>query len=833
MRNLIFKSKNLLKLIILLSIFAMISIGCGGGGGDEGGVAPAGGGGGGGDTSNVPSLSPAEVVEQAMKAQVEGDIDGFLSICAFKGASDEQVADNEKLLNTVKDNISLSEYSFEPLATGIYRDETVAIVRAITSYTINNEFEEKDGILCYLKKEDNQWKLVRLFPDPFLNQEIFESSLESDTNANSTPSLKSQGTSKSSGEPYSLKELNDKFNRMLENSFIDNDQVIWDSTFSGMGVAGKMLSGPAGYGLSAVATLETIAGLSKNFGELAYIYGYDKSPRLKSMKWTQISVGIAQIVIDVSPNKNAIPLAIEADALAAGLNQVEYNMKLKKYIRRLQAALMDPELVIENPYLVAYEQKAYGTGIEVFSDSATLDPSLTYLYPYVIKIKITEPSAIGKDLPFKVVGQIEFPSQDDAVQKALLELGGKTLPNGNVYIALDITSMAQSVVQTLTPNLIINSDNNGLKSGNIGTVTCSNSQTEQPFSILLSNGDKTQEVKMETFMKELYLLSNFEMGWKEYGIALYKGGNRDIHIYGVFGSLPDIKELPAECFDITTGDDIIASVSVYDNINLQGLENGDTWMEVSLKNDKNFAGASFPVKVAESCPMMYNSAFDIGEDHVITFGIEDKNKDGFFDDFLDCRYWESGHLSRSTPAIDGKLQGIETTYYESGEVYAEYPFKMGKVEGLAKVYYESGQLYYSVPYVNDTEEGDYKEYYESGQLYYSVPYVNGVREREYRDYYESGQLYRKIPYVNDIQEGTVYGYYESGQLNFEIPYVNGQKNGTETYYYTNGDYSLYPWVNGQINGNSPSYTKESNGYVMTSCDIYVNDVITGSCMPPK
>jgi antitoxin component YwqK of YwqJK toxin-antitoxin module len=373
-----------------------------------------------------------------------------------------------------------------------------------------------------------------------------------------------------------------------------------------------------------------------------------------------------------------------------------------------------------------------------------------------------------------------------------------------------------------------------LKSGNIGTVTCSNSQAEQPFSILLSNERKTREVQVTSFMKELYLLSNFEMGWKEYGIALYKGGNRDIHIYGVFGSPPpDIKELPVECFDITTVDDIIASVSVYDNINLQGLENGDTWMEVSLKNDKNFAGASFPVRVAESCPMLYTGTFDIGEDHVITFGIEDKNNDGFFDDFLDCRYYESGHLSRSTPAIDGKLQGIETTYYESGKVYAEYPFTMSKVEGLAKAYYESGQLYYSVPYINDIEEGEYREYYESGQLYYSVPYVNGVREGEYRDFYKSGQLYRKIPYVNDIQEGTVYGYYESGQLNFEIPYVNDQKNGTEIYYYTNGDYSLYPWVNGQINGNSPGYTKESNGYMMTSCDIYVNDVIIGSCMPPK
>ncbi len=256
------------------------------------------------------------------------------------------------------------------------------------------------------------------------------------------------------------------------------------------------------------------------------------------------------------------------------------------------------------------------------------------------------------------------------------------------------------------------------------------------------------------------------------------------------------------------------------------------------------------------CPLAYDASFDPNGDHDIFIGINDKNGDGYFEDYHECTYYASGALEWSIPYTDDKENGITELFYESGQLKEHDISVNDKLNGTSIAYYESGQVAFSVPYVNDKRNGEYREYYESGQLYKKIPYVNGVREGiiyvyyelgalyykvpyvnderngKYREYYESGQLYRKIPYVNGVQEGTVYGYYESGTLNFEIPYVNGQKNGTETYYHTNGDYNLNPWVNGKMNGNAPYYTKTKDGYEMTGCDIYVNDIITGSCMPP-
>ena len=51
-------------------------------------------------------------------------------------------------------------------------------------------------------------------------------------------------------------------------------------------------------------------------------------------------------------------------------------------------------------------------------------------------------------LEIKIVGQIEFPDRYKLVNEALIELGGKVGSNGNVYLALDITPMAQEVIAT-------------------------------------------------------------------------------------------------------------------------------------------------------------------------------------------------------------------------------------------------------------------------------------------------------------------------------------------------------------------------------------------------
>ena len=96
-----------IKMLLLTSIIILFT-GCGGssGSGSTGGSTEASG-----ESSVV--TTPEGILKQALQAQANGDIDGFLSMCALKGQSEEDINETRSLLESIDKQITFSNFSFE------------------------------------------------------------------------------------------------------------------------------------------------------------------------------------------------------------------------------------------------------------------------------------------------------------------------------------------------------------------------------------------------------------------------------------------------------------------------------------------------------------------------------------------------------------------------------------------------------------------------------------------------------------------------------------------------------------------------------------------------
>lgn len=139
-------------------------------------------------------------------------------------------------------------------------------------------------------------------------------------------------------------------------------------------------------------------------------------------------------------------------------------------------------------------------------------------------------------------------------------------------------------------------------------------------------------------------------------------------------------------------------------------------------------GTAPPVSGSQSCPLTYDLSVDPDGDHAFMIYTADKDKDGFFEDYTHCIYFNStGHLTLESFYIDTVKHGLQTIYYDSGIVRYEEPFENGLLNGVRKTYYESGKLEFETDYLNGKKHGQEKEYYYANKtVVYCSLYENGV-----------------------------------------------------------------------------------------------------------
>lgn len=200
--------------------------------------------------------------------------------------------------------------------------------------------------------------------------------------------------------------------------------------------------------------------------------------------------------------------------------------------------------------------------------------------------------------------------------------------------------------------------------------------------------------------------------------------------------------------------------------------------------------------------------------------------DGLYQEFYD-----NGNPKYERRYIDGVKNGISTEYYFGGNEKYVTPYTNGIINGTYFYYYESKWTHESIVYVNGIKEGSYKQYWDLGRIQFDTQYKNDMKDGLEILYSSDGSYSRQTMFKENKKDGTeTYYYYASNIRSSVTNYVNNLKEGPYNSYYisthrkTTGAYS-----NDLRNGQFKTYSDSSGN--LTACDIYVDDVKTGSCMP--
>jgi hypothetical protein len=425
-----------------------------------------------------------------------------------------------------------------------------------------------------------------------------------------------------------------------------------------------------------------------------------------------------------------------------------------------------------------------GVSVELFSEGIFPLPTIGF-------IDIKKPEAFGYTLPLRVVGVLSYRYESEygvgtnAIAELMRRLGGKPgtskpaipeIKTDEMLLEVDLRSWVEEVISidiqiiNFTNNLYAND----LTMGNFGTITCR--RGFQSFTVQLKNGISTPEVTVTSFMDGINALEVSEGYQKSITVPLGKSIS-NIKIYGNYKDNEGVdqkvdltpksfntnanigdyhtaaffRSSPNVCLDMKIEDTSIASLKQYEDISIGGLKEGSTKLIVNLAGSEGeLADINLEVLVKvtndniRSCPMTR-------DDGVlnVTIDLADKDKDGNYEDYLECTYYGNGSLHMKSPYRNGKHNGVLKYYYWSGVLEKEYPYKDDKRDGISKEYYESGVMRSETPFKNGILNGISKQFYRSGKNWMIIDsYINGMKNGTVSYYRESGCVYEVEYYEN-------------------------------------------------------------------------------------
>ena len=552
---------------------------------------------GGGDDSAIIDepllLSPENVVEKAIQAQFNGDIDTFLANCALEGATDEQTVKNREQLNVIKDNTTLAEFVFTSLATGIY-EENVSIVRAITSYTVNG-INVKNGLLIYLKKENKEWKIVKIVPDEFLNQQIYEDALLTTKN-------------EKSDKPPSLSVLNEELNAWIKKDQgikFDAYNKIREATFTAIGTI--PITGDT------IANIEQLCGIAENTNALINSCAkHGTFTPVAAAKLKEIAIGGLRILTEFVPGADTGTdlLGMEASNMSHNIERTMAKHELQRVFRGVSIKETGLNL---RPYISNEPNYPYPDGLLVFRDDvASRD------FPTLVEINVSKAEWLGLAVPFNVYGYLEFDIKEGLIFKETtvqaqiaINLGGEIVGD-IVRLAIDLNEIVDGIADTV---IGLPDEYPVLNSAPLpGIITCY--QGNADFYVTLSNDMRTASIPVTTIINDISTLT-IQTGTKDIEdedvLNLYLGNNAENNGADKANKLKVLAKINAEnidlasipnCLDVRIEDPDIALFEKGDALtSITGIKTGETFMYASLGNGGDLHDS---VKVIVQEPLFVN-----------------------------------------------------------------------------------------------------------------------------------------------------------------------------------------------------------------------------------
>ncbi|MBI4819153.1 MAG: hypothetical protein HY791_22970 [Deltaproteobacteria bacterium] len=253
------------------------------------------GGAGSGDPSPEPD-SPEVVLERILANQVRGDVSAMMNDTDLSLLTQDEQTELRTGLTTIGGRLVLSDPSVEHLATMMGDQGTMAIVRLKNTVTATLDGladRQTNGLFGLMVSVDGAWKLRKLFPDPYLNFELW---LPSET--------------QKSRKLVDWATVNEKLTKAMWTGALDEQKLGRDLAASFVGDVPYI-----GDGLSNTYTMiEMAMGLPDLKKE--YLRGRTE---LVAMKARSIAFGVVQLVSEPVPGADHL-----ADMYAIVLDQKYY-----------------------------------------------------------------------------------------------------------------------------------------------------------------------------------------------------------------------------------------------------------------------------------------------------------------------------------------------------------------------------------------------------------------------------------------------------------------------------------------------------------------------------
>lgn len=536
----------------------------------------------------APGAEPEEVVRRALEAQVRGDVDGFLAECSTEGYAAEDVARARALLNVVRDHAVLSNFEFTHLATGRGDQRTLAIVRAYVSYTARaggGTHSMRHGMLAFLKRSENRWKIVRLVPDDLLNQELYE-------NAAAKQATAQFGQPRQAGAAINLQEFNKTINNLLNTLQVDEIKLGRSAAFAVIGQIPVVGDAMANVNQVVEAFENVLGGLYE-----VYQNGFTG---IATLKFKQVGVGVLQIVTEAAPGLDA-----QADMVQAGLEQLAYNLELARSLNQLRSLISQiPSGSVQvTPYLYPYPayRLKYPAGLEMLPMDKP--PAHSYGVP-LGTIGITAPTALDQKIPLMIVGEIPFPSGSLSASMAL-QLGGQER-GGTTYFPVEVGYLAQS--DASDGDIILDGYRRYRTADSVSRVVAWDVTCRRGIQLLrvaLRNGETTPAVRVVADMMNRITALEVVGAGDRIEVAP-KASVTGIKVLGTGPLLekrfwPDLTARD-QCLDIAIGNPDVASLDRGKTLTVNGIAPGETTLKMLLIGGTD-AGVpelqgSFPILVS-------------------------------------------------------------------------------------------------------------------------------------------------------------------------------------------------------------------------------------------
>ena len=604
--------------------------------------------------SAAAAAKPEDAVRSALEAQARGDVAAMVAQCEMDRFGDSAKRDALGMLDVIRSQAAFSDLAYTHLATAMGDQGTLAVVRAQVSYvvTINGgRFPENFGILAFVRKVNQSWKVLTFEPDDLLNQEYFEF-------GGST----SKSTLVRTVEPPDLRTLNRAINEAMKKTYIDQTSLGLDITFGGIGKIPIYGDG--------IANVYQVVDTLKTGKETIQEYWNNGATPIMTAKVKQVGIGILQIATEAIP-----PLDSYTDMMKTTMNQWTYTEEVRRALGEFKRVLRQTSLggLEVKPRLYPLKTFEYPADMEVARDTTV---NHSYEQP-ISAVAFAGPTAIGAHLAFLVVGELEVKSSS-LVYPAAKMLGGQ-LRGDAYYIPVDVGSLVEG--DASTGDQILEGYDRHRRATSESRVVSWDSTCRrgvQIVSVRLRNGERAIGFRLlNRYMNNIRELS--VPGVPDEGVKLTTGGNRTgLSVMGVpvQGATIDLTG-QEQCLAMSIASTSVASMERAKAVNLTAVAPGKTVWRIVLNGSGPEAGIvpvvkEIPVEVTGSKipPVPYIRVLFSG-DHIYSSGkktfVEVTNALGLELIWTGNRFYVSNSIKDSTGSktteivIDGTVDPEKST----------------------------------------------------------------------------------------------------------------------------------------------------------------------------